>query len=1369
MKRTMKRFLAFVLSLMLVLEGINMAYTPDMIKAAEAENVTEEWTVLGTNDGMSWQTCSDELESQTIKLKSTLKTKKIRFYVTGLFGSSCIIRELEILDKDGNNLASAERWKSKVTVTTNISGLNESELSNLCNGNGGENGFENGTSGWDKLTVSLTSDTEYVEISFESAVDVDAVRIWATYCNDPSWGNAPKSWKIAGAKEIKYDSNGYKCLGDNSSSKAWADEPSNTFECQEITLDQPVWLDKIRLKVTDVYSSNTYRISEFEVFDTNGVNVLASVLTDYKCSADSKQYATNEDGYKRSSLATVTYAEGMPEAKADSETLMKWVRTGDMIINGENMVNSEHWYDRNNAKDNLANDYIEFTFDRPYEIASAKLWSNWCNGSSKWGCAAKSWEIWGNEVTQKITDELDSNVNWSDVNGFTFADSRATVSSTEESKMFSGYEDMNQYRAEAWLNVNSGKMGIYTHVTSDSYYLAVIDKNNDKIVLYKGSEQLAEKYWPVSGMTSLAITVNNNKISVWADAVKMLDYTDENVIASGKYGLYADSAEGYADSIVITPIDVADTLPADYPYSTVAVSITEELTEGHFYVANNGSDSNTGTSIDAPFATIRKAQEAVKEAKNNNPNKNYVVIIRGGEYYLDSPLEMKAEDGGSGLYRVTYAAYKGETPIISGGKKISTEWTACESKPGIYETTLTEDFKSVDIRQLFVNDARATRSREPDVGETDNQVTEDGYWLFGEVPSDYTWASPKASLPEAWADLGGTGVEMHYRSNWMFHRQEVTSFDVTNNKIYVKNGETGIVGRRSLEVNPSVSLKDWMYFENSLEFVDTANEWYYDEESNKLYYCPEQGVNPNELDMVVPCLDKLIDIKATKENPVYNIDFYGLRLCHTTWYMPEDGARIESQGGLYYQFEDGTKTSKSKTIIPEAAINLKYAESINIQDCNFAMLGEGAIKVTYGSNANNIQGNTFTDIGGYGIFIGHPDKNTSMSSEEFDDIDTPRGNVIKENYFNGMGKVDRSCLAIWGTYLNHTKIKNNTINDIAYSGISIGWNWISVLYSSHNNEIESNQVTNAMTQMHDGAGIYVLGSQYNSKMNNNYIADTAGVNLYFDEGTRFYECDGNYTSGGQIFYHMCSKDEMLANGYIKENYEGYSPEDLSLYGCKVGETGDVNYDNKVNIIDLVRLKRYLDKKTIKIDIKVSDIEKDTVVNNKDAYALRKLLAEPKVIPESNYNGNVGNVESPKTDYITTSNLTSYIVSQENNDTVTRICDNNYGAAYDSKIKPTVAEEFIFEFGKTITTETKLRISANYAGEQGPSKIDLYVQREDGNWELIKKCKLNWQANSSSNQYVDIPLKTSNITGLKLVVNEANLIWNHYIISELDLY
>ena len=141
---------------------------------------------------------------------------------------------------------------------------------------------------------------------------------------------------------------------------------------------------------------------------------------------------------------------------------------------------------------------------------------------------------------------------------------------------------------------------------------------------------------------------------------------------------------------------------------------TTENSRADFYVSPIGNDQWSGkiaepnaTRTDGPFATLQKAQEAVKELKSTvyfpkdlpvekrwigSPHplgrgRDILVYVREGHYYLNQPLLFEPADGGervetnlpTGAFEyhkvkdnyVTYAAYPGEKPVISGGQPVT--------------------------------------------------------------------------------------------------------------------------------------------------------------------------------------------------------------------------------------------------------------------------------------------------------------------------------------------------------------------------------------------------------------------------------------------------------------------------------------------------------------------------------------------------------------------------------------------------------------------------------------------------------------------------------------------------------------------------
>jgi hypothetical protein len=78
-----------------------------------------------------------------------------------------------------------------------------------------------------------------------------------------------------------------------------------------------------------------------------------------------------------------------------------------------------------------------------------------------------------------------------------------------------------------------------------------------------------------------------------------------------------------------------------------------------FYVSPRGNDAWSGrlsdpNATDGPLATVARAREAVRELlKTQKEPRPVRVVLRGGIYYLDAPLEFSPEDSGqtnAGVY-----------------------------------------------------------------------------------------------------------------------------------------------------------------------------------------------------------------------------------------------------------------------------------------------------------------------------------------------------------------------------------------------------------------------------------------------------------------------------------------------------------------------------------------------------------------------------------------------------------------------------------------------------------------------------------------------------------------------------------------------
>jgi len=95
-----------------------------------------------------------------------------------------------------------------------------------------------------------------------------------------------------------------------------------------------------------------------------------------------------------------------------------------------------------------------------------------------------------------------------------------------------------------------------------------------------------------------------------------------------------------------------------------------------FFVSPRGHDEWSGKPADpgnndGPFATVARAREAVRVLlKTEKAPRRVRVVLRGGTYYLDSPMEFGPEDSGTEKAPVIYAAAAGEKVVLSGGRSL---------------------------------------------------------------------------------------------------------------------------------------------------------------------------------------------------------------------------------------------------------------------------------------------------------------------------------------------------------------------------------------------------------------------------------------------------------------------------------------------------------------------------------------------------------------------------------------------------------------------------------------------------------------------------------------------------------------------------
>ncbi len=547
------------------------------------------------------------------------------------------------------------------------------------------------------------------------------------------------------------------------------------------------------------------------------------------------------------------------------------------------------------------------------------------------------------------------------------------------------------------------------------------------------------------------------------------------------------------------------------------MSDVEEIT---LYVATDGNDQWSGTlpepnaaGTDGPLATLTGARDAIRRMKSDGPLQQPVTVqLRGGVYQLREPFTLTPQDSGSEQAPVTYAAYPGEKPVISGGQQI-TGWRKGEGELWITEISGVKS-GAWYFRQLFINGQRRDRTRLP----------EQGYYELAERPPEEERVDPESlkffkfkpgDITE-WTNRDD--AEVVVLRYWDEARLHIESVDYDDNVVTF--------------TTPSTRLFAWgpekapYYIENIPEGLTRPGQWYLDRQTGILTYWPLPDEDMTQVEALAPVIEELVRLSGDWENAVSDranrrygaaVEFVALRglaFAHTSWSLGPEG-----YPGYQAESELG------------AAISANGVDSFTIKDCDISHIGLYAIELARACNNNRIIGNHIHDIGAGGIKIGE-----GVIRANDDEMTT--GNVVSDNFIYDLGRVHLCGVGVLIRQSAKNVISHNSIHDLYYTAISVGWTWGYGPSASDHNIIEYNHLYNIGNILGDMGGVYVLGIQPGTRVCYNLVHDVVssphaygGWGLYTDQGSTGIVFENNvvYNTSTGGFHHHFGKEDIIRN------------------------------------------------------------------------------------------------------------------------------------------------------------------------------------------------------------------------------------------------
>ena len=474
--------------------------------------------------------------------------------------------------------------------------------------------------------------------------------------------------------------------------------------------------------------------------------------------------------------------------------------------------------------------------------------------------------------------------------------------------------------------------------------------------------------------------------------------------------------------------------------------------------------------------SIEEAARVCVELRRSGMLQPITVRIESGTYELARTLEFWNSISG-----VTFESKTGkaEDVILSGGQKIEdfTEAVFNGKKCVVAYLPLVKEGK-MDFSDLYVNGERAGLSRFPESGYLQFAEAENKGFFLDDISK---WVRLKKEDVSALSADDIRGATLSYLHYWVDEHTAVESYDE----------ETGVLvmdkySRFSINGEKTQSA---YYFENVRKTFGKPGEWYLDKAEGLLYYVLREGERMEDLDVHAPRLSAIANLTGAQGAPITNVSFKNVTFAYTKGEHEsrnDQGLRVAS---------DGQGVSDAK-----GTVNFRYAENCSVEGCRFINYGLHGVNVEQGCSHISLQKNFFYDGGAGGVIMGGSDVNGEVA-------DRTHSNEIVGCEIRHCGRRHMAACGILVKHSFNNKIVGNTISDLFYTGISVGWVWGYKESVTRNNLIAYNHIYDLGKRvLSDMGGVYLLGAQPGTVVLGNRIHDIYGREyggwaLYTDEGS----------------------------------------------------------------------------------------------------------------------------------------------------------------------------------------------------------------------------------------------------------------------------
>ncbi|MBT4814095.1 MAG: hypothetical protein HON70_00270, partial [Lentisphaerae bacterium] len=537
------------------------------------------------------------------------------------------------------------------------------------------------------------------------------------------------------------------------------------------------------------------------------------------------------------------------------------------------------------------------------------------------------------------------------------------------------------------------------------------------------------------------------------------------------------------------------------------------------FVATDGDDSWSGEldkpnarGTDGPFATLSRARDAVRAVRLRAPERDILVLIRGGTYHTTRTIVFGLADSAGPERTITYASYPGEIPVLSAGIPV-TGWSKPRTPP--------EGLPEIARGQVWIADVSELAAlREDNAGRDRGKIMTDppgsiftlyagperlprargeGFSLLNSRtelnPSEFSFR--KGAIDRTSDILGAELVVIPVRT-WVMNILPVEWVDPERQMGRTKYPPTYPLGR-------AASHRPNAWIENVLAVLDSPGEWVFHRPTGTLYLWPDRDTPGN--DIVAPVLTELIRVESTVNHDgpggaaVTGLVFKGLTFTH--------GGRFSWHGRTGWGVQHDWEVFDS----PTGLVRFRGASRCAVTECRLINSGHTAVRFDLNCQDNRVTGCEIGHVGGCGVLLCGYGPGTR---------DVNKRNHITGNHIHHVGETYWGSAAIFAWQSGENRIAQNLIHHTPYCGIvvscraartrskpaecaqTIRWEDVGDSYPKlpweqrerfmHGrcNMIERNEIHHIMETLGDGNCIYISGTGRGNVVRENYCHDNIG-------------------------------------------------------------------------------------------------------------------------------------------------------------------------------------------------------------------------------------------------------------------------------------